>query len=267
MSTTTQGQSDYTHFKEWRFGPLFAQALRISTAASVAQYAFYHADLNAGSGHNEKIDVEGSPINFLRAVERTRRENFYAFFIDHSPDAIRALTMRPKIEEYARRVSIFQADNRELLPTVAAFIAARERRPNLAVGSIVIDPNGYSLGVPWDAARVFCAEHTRIDLIMNLNVRTFQMERGNVRLNRKGWEGREHILISQFPKHFSRPNWMITDVCSIKGDRWVQLVGRTMPTQQPDYPSLGLYNLRSDRGQAIVESIEAPRACDQLSFL
>jgi hypothetical protein len=253
-----QGQSEYTAFKYRRFGPVLAQSLLISKAQSVAGFPYYHVDLNAGSGMNTKIlpSVPGSPLNFLGAVDRHQRRNFYAFFVDNDPACIRELIKRPEIEAYAGRVHIFQQDNGDVLPVVAQFIADKERNPHYAMGSILIDPNGYHKGVPWKSLRHFCHAHPRFDLFFNLNTRLFKLERSHIVAGEPGWATKRVQPISEFPTWFTRPNWMVTDECSMGGMRWVQLVGRTMQTQSAAYSSLGFYDYRSERGRHIIDIVE-----------
>ena len=262
-----QGQGGATRFKELRFTLILAQSLRISKSPKVAHYAYYHVDLNAGGGYNTEVDVAGSPLNFLDAAARNQRPNFYAFFIDRDPACIEALIERPEIlRADASLISIHLGDNSELLPTVAQFIAARER-PRYAMGSVLIDPNGYHSGVPWAALRTFCKAHPCMDVVMNLNVRTYQMARPHIITGT--WKGRELHPISSFPSVFSRPHCMVTEVCQIKGDRFIQFVGRSMRTSSPDYRSIGFYDLASERGQRIVAEIEKsdPPASSQLALL
>lgn len=252
-----QGQGGTTKFKELRFELVCAQSLRISKAPSVCRWPYYHVDLNAGGGYNTQLSVPvpGSPLNFLKAAERNQRTNFYAFFVDHNPACIQQLIARPEIEAAANRVFLHQGDNAEILPIVTEFIAARERA-HYAMGSVLVDPNGYRLGVPYESLQTFCAVHPRIDLIMNLNIRTFQLERGQIEKGLGAWGTYTLHPISTFPALFARPNWMITDVCQLNGDRFVQLVGRTMQTATPDYRSIGFYELASDHGQRILAAIE-----------
>ncbi len=217
----TQGQSGATRFKEERFAPIFAQSLLISKAASVARFPYYHVDLHAGAGFNHQAQVWGSPLNFLSAVQRHRRDNFYAFFVDKDPSAIRQLIARDEIEANSARVFLFQSDNDEVLSVVHEFIAARERNPHFAMGSIVIDPNGYHEGVPWRSLRTFCQAHPRFDVILNLNIRSFRLERACILALRPGFEQKQVRPISSFAEWFSRPNWMWTDVLQVKGNSWM----------------------------------------------
>jgi hypothetical protein len=260
----TQGQSAYTRFKEERFVPVLAQSLRISKADKIARFAYYHVDLNAGSGFNEEVKVAGSPLNFLAAVERNQRRNFYAFFVDRDLSCIRDLIRRPQVEAHADRVRLFHADNAEILPIVSEFVAAREPNPHLAIGSILIDPNGYHKGVPWEALREFCAAHPRFDLFINLNIRSYRMERSHILTDWKQYELRP---VSQFPTWFSRPHWMWTDIVQLAGNSWMQFVARTMATDTPGYSQIGFYDSRSERGRFILNKLEAQEPGSQLPFL
>ena len=266
-----QGQSAWTDFKEARFVPVLAQSLLISKASSIARYAYYHVDLNSGGGYNSVVHVPGSPLNFLRAVERHRRHNFYAFFVDQDLGCVRELIVRPEIEANSERVAIFHADNSEVLPVVAEFVAARERNPHHAVGSIVIDPNGYHKGVPWDALRAFCRAHPKFDLFFNLNIRTYRLERPHIESGE--WSAHQLHPLSTFHEWFARPNWMITPLCQIAGSTWIQCVGRTMRTASVGYSQLGFYDSESDRGRWILDAVnqpserEAARTAPQLPLL
>jgi len=250
----TQGQSDHTWFKQYRFSPVLAQSLRISKAQSVANYAFYHIDLNSGGGFNEEVQVEGSPLNFLSAVDRCQRHNFYVFFVDENPMAIRTLTKRLEHRADISRINIFESDNSEILPIVSEFIAARERNPYLSIGSILVDPNGYHKGVPWSALEVFCRSHPRFDVFLNLNTRTYRLERPHVLQGKGDWAKYQYPKPpSLFPKLFHRPNWMITEQT---GNRWIQCVGRTLTTAQKGYESLGFYDSHSERGRRIIAELD-----------
>lgn len=256
-----QGQSAATLFKEQRFGPILVQSLRISKAPTVARFPYYHIDLNAGGGMNNDlpIPVPGSPLNFLRAVEREHRHNFYAFFVDQDLACISELIRQPEVAARADRVSLFHADNGEILPLVTEFVAARERNPQYAMGTILIDPNGYHKGVPWASLQEFCARHPRFDLVINLNVRTFVQERERMRNGPGVWQTKRLQPMSGFAAWFSRPNWMWTAPLQIKGTRWMQFVGRTIQTSSIGYLSLGFYDSRSTRAQEILHAVEEGR--------
>jgi hypothetical protein len=251
-----QGQSRYTRFKAERFGPVLAQSLRISKAPAVERFPYYHVDLNAGSGFNVDVQVAGSPINFLQAVARHGRPNFYAFFADHDRTCIRELIARPEVEAHPSRVFTFPYDNSEVLPVVAEFIAQKERNPHYAVGSILIDPNGYHDGVPWEALRLFCQAHPRFDLFFNLNARMFRLERYHIHAGTPGWTAKRLHPISGFADWFTRPEWMWTAPCQIRGNSWIQLVGRTIRTHSVGYARLGFYDSQSARGRHILDELE-----------
>jgi len=257
----TQGQSSYTQFKLERFGPVLAQSLKISTAEPVKRFPYYHIDLNAGGGYNHEVGVPGSPLNFLGAVARHRRDNVFVFLVDHDATCIRELIAQPDILAFRRdRLSIHHADNAEIFDLVSERIIANERKPQYAMGSIVIDPNGYHNGVPWDALKVFCKQYPRMDLFFNLNIRCFRLERPHILAARhEAWRKKQLHPLSEFPAWFTRRHWMWTQPCQIKGNTWVQGVARTMETHTAGYSSLGFYDSQSERGRAILQSIDAPR--------
>jgi len=257
----TEGQSAYTWVKQERFGPPLAQSLRISTAPSVAGWPYYHVDLNAGGGSNDLVPgapVEGSPLNFLRAVERTGRWNVQVFFVDNDLDKIKELIAQRALLAFpSDRLTIHHGDNAELLPVVREVIYRRERRPDCAMGSILIDPNGWHGGVPWEALRAFCLEFPRFDLLLNLNVRTFRLEEAQKNIGRGKWANLVVRPPAGFRQWFNRPHWMWTEPMQIGiGSTWIQGVARTMPTAQTGYRSLGYYDDQSERGRAILATFD-----------
>ena len=135
------------------------------------------------------------------------------------------------------------------------------------MGTILIDPNGYHKGVPWNALRAFCATHPRFDLIINLNIRCFRMERPHILRLDPGWEDYEVIPVSQFPVWFNRKVWMWTEVTTIKGNSWMQFVGRSFDPKTPGYSSLGFYDSRSDRGRRILAELETQKAEPEFPLL
>lgn len=262
-----QGQSAFTWFKQERFQPIFCQSLGISNGSAVRHFAYYHVDLNAGSGINAEVGVEGSPLNFLRAVQRMDRLNFYAFFVDRDPAAIRALVARPQLIAHANRVGVFPGDNGEILDVVREFVRSRERNPQFAMGSVLFDPNGYHNGVPWEQLSAFAREFPRFDIIGNLNVFTWTMERGQIQRGNGSWAEKKLRPVSSFGDLFNRPNWMITRPDGCGGHTWVQVVGRTIDRQQNNYRSIGFEDLAGPVGREIIERLEGDGDGLQLPLL
>lgn len=269
-----QGQSTYTRFKQERFKPVFAQSLYISKAASVARFAYYHIDLNAGSGFNEQVGVVGSPINFLDAVTAVERANVYAFFVECNEARAYELGQRLAEHPLYERLHLFNADNNDgVLSVVSAFIAGRESRPELSIGSIVIDPNGYHKGVPWQQLSEFCTAHPRFDVFVNLNARSFGLERPHILEGSGTWGSYTLHPPSTFADWFHRPHWMWATFQG-EGPKWIQGVGRSMKTSSDAYTSLGFYAADSWRGREILASVErtsddepTAEAANQLSLL
>src|SRR5262249_15186317 len=86
-----QGQGDNTRRKEDGFGAIFHTSLDISKGAR--RYPYWHIDLNAGSGFNEKAQCPGSPVVFMQEAARAARW-VRAYFTDLNAEAAQALRQR-----------------------------------------------------------------------------------------------------------------------------------------------------------------------------
>lgn len=249
-----QGQGTGTVLKERGFGAAFAVSLGISMTPKVARFPYWHIDLNSGSGWNDKSVCEGSPIVFLRESER--RKNTRIFFCDKDEQSIERLAVHPLVME--RRAQCLPWDNREVLPVVEILIA-RVERPEKAIGTVVVDPNGYmGDAFPHEQLIDFARRHPRIDVVMNLNVRTYRMGKAHVRKGNPGWANKFWPSIASFPEIFSRSHWLISEVRSFGGDQFVILVGRNMPTGA--HESLRLFHMKSPMGEEIIDGIESVKA-------
>lgn len=251
-ATSSQGQGGATWLKERGFGAAFRVSLGLANAPDVRRYPYWHIDLHSGSGTNENVGCDGSPIVFLNEYERSPRPGpLRAFFCDADAQRLHGLAARVGGAAFC-----FNCDNGEILPVVSEAIAAAERRPWKSVGSIVIDPNGYldESTVPYAALREFCVKHPRMDLMLNLNVRVYKMSKGLQRKGQHGWQSKLLPRVDQFGELFCRKHWLISDVRRPGGDSFVMLIGRNMRTG--DHRALGFHHLESARGRDNVDEIE-----------
>jgi hypothetical protein len=167
-----QGQGPTTVRKENGFLSLFNISLGISK--KVAEMPYWHIDLNAGSGFNEDVGCDGSPIIFLRAAAEVQRP-VRAYFCDNDEASVSSLRERlatldlPDNVEYVCEVS----DNVEFLPRVAADIRRALGREQFAIGTCLCDPNGCN-HIPLDSIVGFFREFPRIDFILNVNCNVFR---------------------------------------------------------------------------------------------
>ena len=147
MSRQPHGQGAATLYKEsfmamclgWYMGQVWREE-------------YYHIDLNAGPGHNDKIAMPtvGTPITFMRQTQKHRERAVMAWFIEKNPLYVAMLEahirrdfanefMESLFDRPPRTFQIKVGDNERALGIFAKQIPHR-----LAPGSVVWDPNGYT---------------------------------------------------------------------------------------------------------------------------
>lgn len=256
----SQGQGLGTWVKERGFGSAFSVSINLSKGERVARYSYWHVDLNAGSGWNHEVGCDGSPMVFLDLAAK-QRPNYRAFFCDHDPDAIGALAAL-----VGKRAYCFECENTELLPIVSAAITAAENRPQYAAGTVVCDPNGYidERTVPIEQLAEFAVKHPCMDLVFNLNIRTYQLSKAHKKraieqgIN-NAWAGKRLPPLTDFPALFNRSHWLISNIRRVgAGDGFVIAIGRNYRTS--GHAALGHYPFDSPAGQRILNDIEGIKA-------
>jgi len=250
----TQGQSAYTKDKERAIGSALSIGMRIVRShPKLSQYRYWHIDVCAGSGWNEQVGVPGSPRVFLDIAKSIDLENFEAWFIERDRSAAESLVRSIGPD---KRCFVINGDNRDVLKMFSKRIAQFDR-PKYAIGSVLIDPNGWLYrgrdGNGFDPLELsdFLSTHRRIDVVMNLNVRTFRMLRKNEAL---GHRVMDLPAVSDMPALFNKEHWLLSDVGSYGGNSWVRLIGRNMATG--DNRAMGHYHMNSEKGTEIVNAIE-----------
>lgn len=258
-----QGQSDNTEYKERGIAASLKVSLDLSRTKP--QFTHWHIDLNAGCGINDLVGCIGTPLAFVQQAELIRA-NYRAFFVDINESAIERLE-REYIANNPRCYS-FHCDNREVLPVITEMIKARERNYHYAWGTLIVDPNGYfGDAVPHEQLIEFAHQFPRMDMIFNLNIRTYQLGKAHIEAGIKaGWRNKFWPSIECFPKIFNREHWLIRHVVGTKA-RFALLVGRTKKTG--DHRSLKLVWMNSPEGIAVLNKIESrdPNAEKQADFL
>lgn len=248
-----QGQGMFTAIKQAGLGAVFATSLDISMGGAARAFPYWHIDLNAGCGWNEKADCEGSPLVFLRAAAE-RGRSVRTYFCDVDPEKVRSL--RGNVESLClphddAHVSYVACDNAVALPAILKEIAGAER-PKYAVGTCLCDPNGYPHGFPVEAIRAFAAACPRIDLVLNLNVSLFS----RVLKTRTGvrppgfahWPTPEEILAG-----LGRAHWMVSSPPrGGKGERFVVAYGQSFDRGGRRFRHF--YPLASQQGVEIIRS-------------
>lgn len=249
----SQGQSIVTIDKERCLASALTIGMKIADAKlGQWNYPYWHFDANAGSGWNEEVGVDGSPVVFhLIADALLRGLKRRAFFCDHNGNAMNRLYVR--LAKWSDTSCCFPSDNEKALAVFAECIRQTENKPDLAIGSVIVDPNGYwyrnanGEGAPVKSLTRFAAEFSRIDIILNLNTRIFKMQRAN------GQDvlGPRDVLASLRKKH-----WLVRRT-QAGGDQFLLAVGRNIETG--DHQRLGFHQLDSDAGRHIMTLAEGKR--------
>lgn len=255
MTKTSQGQSLATIDKERRIGAALSVSMRIASRALGGKgYTFWHFDANAGSGWNEKVNTAGSPLVFWQVADLCLNGfKPAAFFCDLDIDAMRRLQARLRGNAAAAAASyLLPGDNQEGLEVFAECIR-RADRPKFAMGSVIVDPNGYfyrnpkGIGAPIDALKWFCAEFPRIDIVLNLNIRTYQLQAS---------QGHNVLPPRKVLEALGRKRWLVAQA-NVSTGRFLLAVGRNIPTG--DHKNLQLYRHDSAQGEYILNTADGKR--------
>jgi hypothetical protein len=241
-----QGQSIATVDKERRIAAAMSVSMRIANKAFGRKgYRYWHFDANAGNGWNHEVGVPGSPMVFWHVASTCLPHMEPApFFCDRDAMAIEQLRARLGHLPAAAGSFLLPYDNEAGLTQFAATIRISEK-PHYAVGSLIIDPNGYyyrnakGIGAPIAGLQWFVREFPRIDIILNLNMRTFHLQRGS---------GHAVATPASVLASLNRKHWLVSRAGG--QSRHLLAVGRNMATG--DHKALGLYDIDSDVGRKIL---------------
>jgi hypothetical protein len=248
-----QGQSIATVDKERRIGAALAIGMRIASASTFAGkgYRFWHFDANAGCGFNAKIGVPGSPLVFWEAANQHLRGLEPApFFCDINRESMSEL--RRAVASKGPSV-LLPGDNDEGLLHFGKCIEFAGDKPAFAVGTVVVDPNGYYFrnkeneGPPTKALKWFLPRYPRIDLVMNLNVRTYRMQKAL---------GHDVLAPRDLLASLHKQHWLL-GLTAHGGDSFLVAIGRNVPTG--DYRAVGLHKANSPIGKDILNAAQAGR--------
>jgi hypothetical protein len=258
----SQGQSRATIDKERRIGLMLAVTMRIVHAKFArSRFCYFHCDANAGSGRNEMIGVPGSPVVFWElAAQYLPNMRFAAFFAEI--EASRAVTLQRAVPQPYQHCSfVLPGDNDEVLEVFAEFIRRSGERPDMAMGTVLVDPNGWfyrdanGRGAPVNRLCAFAKEFPRIDLALNLNARTYRLQRGRGH----SVPSTEEVMLSLGKQH-----WLVAEA-NYGGSHFLLLVGRNKATS--GHRALGMHPLDSDAGRYIVNRAEGRRQGDLFGAL
>lgn len=238
-----QGQSTVTIDKERCLGSALTIGMKIADGKFGGRgFSYWHFDANAGSGWNDRVGVEGSPIVFHRVADQylkgLKRE---PFFCDINVAALQKLSIR--LGNWPGY--LFPGDNEDALYVFAERIRQVER-PEFAIGSVIVDPNGYwyrnakGEGAPVKSLIRFAAVFPRIDIVLNLNVRTYKLQRAR---------GQDVSPPADIFESLQKKHWLVR-ITQAGGDQFLLAVGRNVETG--DHKRLGFHKLESDGGRHIM---------------
>jgi len=252
------GQSiEATIDKERCLGAALTIGMKIANARfSGRGFPYWHLDANAGSGHNDLVDVPGSPIVFHVAADAclTGMQR-HAFFCDINRSALEHLHSR--LKHWRPMSYLLPGDNEEALKVFAETIRQSGDSPQYAIGSIIVDPNGYwyrnkkGEGVPSVGLPLFAAEFPRIDIVLNLNAREYRLQRGARQIVMPPRD----VLASLHKRH-----WLVRRTRFGSGNDWLLAIGRNVETG--DHRAMGFHKLDSDLGHDVMTRVEGQRQGD-----
>lgn len=262
-----QGQSEATKVKRVAISSVLTINMKIISQSlrrkPWANFRYWHFDANCGCGWNEHVDVAGSPLLFHQAADRClgniRR---LGVFCDKSEGATDKLydILYARNPLYLNETGLYEGDNEEGIKLFCDRIR-REEKPEYAMGSILIDPNGYAGYWPKDRKmqevpplkmlNAVNREFPRIDFILNLNLTLYHRMAGH---KRKGTSFLDMLSPRELFTSLGKQYWQVKRV-NCKGGKWLLAVGRNY--RAGDYSALKLYHLDTVEGQAILDQAEA----------
>lgn len=262
-----QGQGKGTTRKEEGFAVIFRASLAISKGGSALSWPYWHIDCNSGCGINDRSgDVcDGSPIVFLKEAVASGR-CFHSYFCDKDETATKDLNARVASVgiRYPNIAEVVCEDNGAFLRRMAIRIRSAEN-PKYAIGSVIVDPNGFQSqresAYPRDALKEFAQEFPRIDLILNLNISLFARVQGCKRNSIKGFDA--WPTIDELMDELNRRHWLVRSPGKNPGEKFVTLVGRNIESGQNKIHEF--YRRESVEGRHILEKLSRPPV-GQLEF-
>jgi hypothetical protein len=248
----TQGQSLSTIDKGRQIGAMYAMDLQIVRRRCPGE-KFHCFDLNAGCGWNWRFQVPGTPLVFVDAAERILGNCWEAWFYEIDPG--RAAELAQRLNGIPR-CHVLAEDN-------VGFVRVAERLPWSALGSVLVDPNGWLYrkpngeGCPITEMARFFAHHRRMDFLANLNMRTFRLMEGAAKHNLAKY--REFCSLRELPALFQKRHGLVSNRSSNGHSEFIRVILRNIPTR--DYRAMGW-----NYWQTLEKLTEPPNGQGKLEF-
>ena len=191
-----QGQSEITEEKERGFGSVFRQQMAVmQNSLYLNGETYIHIDLHAGCGFNHEVGVVGSPILFRDIADETYGK-YLMFAVEK--DRSRAQELGDRLVTDHRCFPMY-GDNAELCDCIPDILRAHKIEPKNAVGSVLVDPNGFTNQIPWKSLGRMLAICGRIDVVFNFPGTAYTRNRSHS----------EYVHIDELPARLSKKHWYI----------------------------------------------------------
>lgn len=221
MPAARQGQSKATPAKQ----ALLAGFISAHTNAAQAiqqKHAwagpYCYIETNAGSGWNDDVDVIGSPLVALRALQARNELRYQCTFIEkHKPSAE---LLAKRIEAEGGDASmVINGDHCKVLPEIEI--------PDAAFGLVYADPNKLT-DSPEEALRTFYSKKStsRLDLLFNLDA---HMRRRVVAGQKKAGTPGSYDDLRRLMRRVGKSYWWIREPYVCAGAKWTFLFGSNYP--------------------------------------
>jgi three-Cys-motif partner protein len=211
---------------------------------------YCYIETNAGSGWNETVQVDGSPLIALRELDERRQLRHHSWFIEkHAPSAEELQRRLDGLGALGQNSRVICGDHVIALPTLL------ENLPPKAFGLVYADPNKPS-ETPVEAMRTFlsCPKASMVDVLINVNALALKRV---VAAQRKGNPGNYEDLAGVM-RRIPKRHWWIREPVDAPGSKWTFLFGSN--TDKIKIKGLGrvglpLFRVESRDGQRILEKL------------
>jgi len=159
-----QGQSRHTATKIAVLEASFKQNVSVVATAIKASH-YFHFDLNAGCGWNEKANCYGSPIAFRSAACAANFSSALCFCCEVNEQSAKLLANKTKHDGSTFVVCGRNQRFAEMIPHIIRRFGVS---PSRAFGSILIDPNDQKRSaIPYEELRLVTAECPKLDVFFH----------------------------------------------------------------------------------------------------
>lgn len=191
-----QGQSENTEEKSRGFSSVFRQQAAVVTASPYLKHSTYvHVDLHAGCGWNEEVDVIGSPLLF-QEIARQHRMTYRMFCCEIDRARCKQLGERLKTDHHSFPHC---GHNEEMCEIVPDLMRHHGIEPSDAVGSILVDPNGFVDQIPWNGLQKLMKVCGRLDVVFNFPGTAYTRNVGHS----------EYVHIDRLPELLNKKHWFV----------------------------------------------------------